>query len=90
MLRIRSMFFAVLCGVAVAAVGTGSAFAGESTGNGKVTPIAGYVAASICSFSGLNPEPDEPGRTQSFGQIVRFAGPLGGIPGFACNPTRGE
>jgi len=84
------VFVAALCGVVVVAVGASSAFAGESTGNGKVTPIAGYVAASICSFSGLNPEPEEPGRTQSFGQIVRLAGPLGGVPGFACNPTRGE
>jgi len=39
-------------GRVVVAVGASSAFAGESTGNGKVTPIAGYVAASICSSRG--------------------------------------
>lgn len=54
-------------------------------------------ARSICSFSGLNDEPDHPvegGRTQSFGQIVRQgylepseikSGPPS--PGFYCNPN---
>ena len=48
---------------------------------------------SVCAFSGLNipsEEPNEPPtRTQSFGQIVRVAGPMGGVPGTACNPTKG-
>ena len=39
----------------------GTAFAGEVTGNGKPTPIQEYRAGSICSFSGLNDDPDEPG-----------------------------
>ncbi|MCK9519742.1 MAG: hypothetical protein M0R74_12075 [Dehalococcoidia bacterium] len=42
----------------------------------------------ICRFSGLNDEPDD-GRVQSFGQIVRQTGPLGGIPGVECNPNTG-
>jgi hypothetical protein len=54
-------------------------------------------ARSICSFSGLNDEPDDPeegGRTQSYGQEVRKghiepsevkSGPPS--PGFFCNPN---
>ncbi len=52
-------------------------------------------ANSICSFSGLNDDPAEGGRVQSYGQIVRY----GGIepsaiksgppsPGFFCNGHR--
>lgn len=47
---------------------------------------------SICYFSGLNDEPSDPhegGRVQSFGQIVKLFGPLGGVPGTECNPTKG-
>lgn len=39
----------------------GTVFAGEITGNGDPTPIAEWRAGSICSFSGLNDDPDEPG-----------------------------
>ena len=54
-------------------------------------------ARSICSFSGLNDEPDDPeegGRTQSYGQEVKKghiepsaikSGPPS--PGFFCNPN---
>ena len=61
----------------------GTAFAGEVTGNGKPTPINDYRAGSICSFSGQNDDPNEPGlfnggRVQSFGDIVQEAiGALG-------------
>jgi len=56
----------------------GTAFAGEVTGNGKPTPINQYRAGSICSFSGQNDDPNEPGlfnggRVQSFGDIVQEA-----------------
>ena len=48
--------------------------------------------ASECAFSGLNSPLDGAesgtGRVQSFGQIVKVAGPQGGVPGTACNPTR--
>jgi hypothetical protein len=77
----------VLVGTAIAAVMVvgmgGTAFAGEVTGNGKPTPIDGYRAGSICSFSGQNDDPNEPGlfnggRVQSFGDIVQEAiGTLG-------------
>lgn len=95
----------VVTGVVVLALaGASSALAGESTGNfattGKRTPIASFVAASICSFSGQNPErflPEtdkdyEPGRTQSWGQIpkaVRDALPSFEHPGNACNGHTG-
>jgi hypothetical protein len=102
----RSLLAAALSSVVVAAVGAGSAFAGESTGNfertGKTTPIATFVASSICSFSGQNPErfldptdPEsgfEPGRTQSWGQIpkqVRDVIRATEHPGIACNGHSG-
>ena len=52
-------------------------------------------ANSICSFSGLNDEPDDPvegGRVQSYGQIIKspdydpaFFKMIGEHPGMACN-----
>jgi hypothetical protein len=66
-----------------------SAFAGEITGNGKSTPIRDGVAASECAFSGRDDDdPDPFTHTQSFGQLVSMFGPMGGVPGQACNPTR--
>jgi hypothetical protein len=94
----------IACMAAAVLVSAPSAFAGEATGNfartGKVTPIANDIAASICSFSGQNPErfldpsdPDfEPGRTQSWGQIpksVRDAFPAELQPGSSCNGHTG-
>jgi hypothetical protein len=81
----------LVAAVSAAALGSlsGSAFAGEVTGNGKSTPIRAGVAASECAFSGLDdPDPDVFTHTQSFGQLVSMFGPMGGVPGFACNPTR--
>jgi hypothetical protein len=79
-----------------AGAGAGTAMAGETTGSGK--PITIH-ATSECAYSGLDdldegedpqdPTTDDFGRTQNYGQIVRYAGSLGGIPGYACNPTRG-
>ncbi len=76
--------------VVVAMVSTllmaGPAAAGEITGNGKETPIKARQteeapagpASSLCAFSGLNDDPDEPGlfndgRVQSWGDIVQEA-----------------
>ena len=76
--------------LALVAAGAGAASAGEVTGNGKPTPAPQH-AASICVYSGLNDDTaEEPGRTQSYGQLVRQ-----GLkqflpsPGDACNPTKG-
>lgn len=86
------------CLVVVAALAASSAFAGEITGNGRYiagSPDAPLKGKSECAYSGLDdpdvdPETgeDDFGRTQSWGQIVRFAGPLGGVPGVACNPSK--
>lgn len=92
----RKKLAVAVCAVAVAGLSAGSALAGEITGNGKW--IAGSEEAPLhgqseCAFSGQNdefhlfPNEDWP-RTQSWGQVVREVGPLGGAPGVACNPTR--
>jgi hypothetical protein len=100
MLRFKKVGVALVAAAALATVAAGSAFAGEITGSGKW--IAGSESAPLngksdCAYSGLNdnyvlgnPVPDVDGftRTQSWGQVIRNAGPLGGVPGSACNPTR--
>jgi hypothetical protein len=93
--------------LAIAAVATLTSFglapaaqAGEVTGNGKPTPVDGHVAASICSFSGLDdvdededpedPTTDDFGRTQSWGQLPKdvkvFLTSVGANPGNSCKP----
>lgn len=71
----RRMLAVAACTVAVAALGAGSAFAGEVTGNGKPTPIGAAPendphASSICSFSGQNDGEAPLGKTQSYGTDV--------------------
>ena len=96
-MRIRSLFAAALCGVAIAAVGPGSAFAGEVTGNGKPTAMKGH-ANSLCGFSGLEDDARSPLRTQTPHEVwlnpeeFPFVPPGGlvvnpepGTPGTACN-----
>ncbi len=94
-MRFKSWVAAALCGVAVAGVGAGSAFAGEVNGNGDPTPIR-TQANSICAFSGQNDGDPPPGRTaahvQSWGQIPKegpegrdFLTSIGSNPGRACN-----
>ena len=79
----RTMILGTALAAAMVLGTSGTAFAGETTGNGKDTPIADYRAGSICSFSGQNDDPDEEGlfnggRVQSFGDIVQEAiGALG-------------
>jgi hypothetical protein len=66
---------AALAAALVIAMG-GAASAGEITGNGKPTPINGFRAGSICSFSGQNDDPTgggdpfQDGRTQNWGQVI--------------------
>ncbi len=82
-------FGVAACTAAVLGMGATAASAGEITGNGTAKPPVGK---SVCAFSGLNDgyfDGTEAERVQSFGQIVRFAGPMGGVPGTACNPNRG-
>lgn len=87
----------------VLSLAAGAALAGETTGNGESLKVdgggkwgTGLHARSLCAYSGLNDEitPDEPGRTQSYGQLVRigfkeFVDSIGGSPGEACNPNIG-
>lgn len=73
----KPVLSAVLAAALVVAMG-GTAFAGEIAGNGEPTPIESFQAGSICSFSGLNDDPNQPGlfndgRVQSFGDIVQEA-----------------
>jgi hypothetical protein len=83
------MIVAGLCAVALLGVGTGTAFAGEVTGNGKDTAGPSH-ANSICVFSGQNDDPDAPfpegGRVQSYGQAVKAGviSPQRFNPGDAC------
>jgi hypothetical protein len=97
----RQKLVTAVCVLALAGLSAGPALAGEITGNGKW--IAGSEEAPLngkseCAFSGQNDEfhlfPNEEWpRTQSWGQNVRGAVQAGepapgGVPGFACNPTR--
>lgn len=94
----RRIAATAVAAAALAVTAATPAFAGEVNGNGKPLPLKG---ASECKYSGLNDEvtPEEPDRTQSYGTIlsglVRLTGmnppALGaqGIPGTACNPTKG-
>ena len=95
---IRRLLVAAVCTAVFVGVGAGAAFAGEITGNGKYiagSPDAPLHGKSECAYSGQDDPDVDPvtgeddfGRTQSWGQIVRFAGPLGGAPGVACNPSK--
>jgi hypothetical protein len=88
----KKVLAAAFCAAALGGLTAGSAFAGEVTGTGESTPIRSGVAASECAFSGQNDDPEEAfpfgGRVQSFGRLVAQLGPLGGVPGEACNPAR--
>jgi hypothetical protein len=67
------LLFAAVSAVAMMALGTSAAFAGEF--NGKGEPTSGPANAnSACVFSGLQDEPFQPGTTQNWGQIVSAAG----------------
>ena len=99
----RKLIAASLVAVALTGLSAGTAFAGEITGNGVPTPIRKHLAASICSFSGLedwnstalqNP-PDAimvtPGVTQTPHAVLIngvLVYPAPGTPGFACSPGR--
>ncbi len=79
----------VSCAIAVSILASVPAQAGEVTGNGKSTPIRDYIASSICSFSGLNDDPEEDGLfIQTFGWVMRFFGVPPGTPGQTCRGNR--
>jgi len=102
-MRLKSSFIAGVCGVAIAAMGAGSAFGGEIKGPGSPVGIpaegpdtaALAHANSICSASGLNEyhagvEGEFLTRTQSYGQLVRMGlKAFFPSPGEACNGHSG-
>ena len=85
-----------LCAAALSlSVGAGVALAGEVTGSGVQEDQ--NQGMSWCSFSGLNDRLPGDGnattQAQAFGQDVSASvhagtGPLGGVPGTFCNPTK--
>ena len=91
MLRKKSMFSAAFCAVAIAAASASAAFAGEITGNGKLTPVNGN---SPCAFSGQedlqwytddsdttlrsDPTKGDPAHSQNWGHVKQETGALGG------------
>lgn len=88
---------AALCVPLMTIAGAGAAHAGEVTGpprdgfaTGKWNPVAGYVANSICAFSGLNAyhegkDPVFP-AVQSYGMAVKYGmKDMAPSPGEACN-----
>jgi hypothetical protein len=87
--KARRMVLALVVVLMAAAVGVGSAFAGEITGNGKPT-AAPDNANSECSFSGLDdPDNDVFVHTQNWGQLSpearAFLASIGVTPGTSCN-----
>lgn len=103
-MRIKMWAAAVVAVPALVIASNGTAFAGEVKGppgddgfaTGDWNPIAGYVANSICAFSGLNAyhpgkEGAFAGHVQSYGAIVSQGGKaFAPSPGEACNGHTGE
>ena len=100
----RALAIAVASGLLAFGVAP-AAQAGEITGNQNPTPIKignpvkdGPVAASECSFSGLDdfeeapdtPWDTRPRVTQSFGQIARYAKHLPFNASMGCNPVKAQ
>jgi hypothetical protein len=103
-MRKTAVLGAVASAAAIAALGAGSAFAGEIKGPGSPTgvPVDEAVATaapahtnSICAYSGLNHFHEGefgelPIRTQSYGQLVRYGyKSMIPSPGVACNGHTG-
>ena len=87
--ELRRTILVLVIVLVTAAVGTGSAFAGEITGNDKPT-AAPANANSECSYSGLD-DPDNDGfvHTQNWGQLSKeareFLASIGVAPWTLCN-----
>jgi hypothetical protein len=91
----RRTFAAMASAALIAALGAGSALAGEVQGPpgasnqpGTYTPVHFGVAASVCSFNGLNDyQQGQRARiTQNYGTNIQLGLDLG-FPGTDCNPT---
>jgi hypothetical protein len=95
----KSLLAVAVCGTALAGLSGAPAFAGEVQGPpgadnqpGTFTPVHFHVAASECSFNGLNDfvEGHTLRITQNYGTNKKLGIPIevGGFPGTDCNPTR--
>jgi hypothetical protein len=99
----KSLVAVATCVTAFAGFSAAPAFAGEITGPpgtvgerfsapGKPTPVKSGVAASECSFNGLNDFVQGHVRaiTQNYGTNKKLGISIeeGGFPGTGCNPTR--
>lgn len=86
-MKVRMLLATGVGTVALMAMGSGPAFAGEITGTGQPTQGPAHTS-SICAFSGLNDSPNDPfpegGRVQSYGQLVRA-----GLKSAAPSPSVG-
>ena len=88
-MKVRTSIAVLVVALFAAVFATGSALAGEITGNGKPT-AAPDNANSECSFSGLD-DPDDDGfvHTQNWGQLSQeardFLASIGVTPGTSCN-----
>lgn len=90
----KRVFGVTACCSALVFATAGVASAGEITGNGTLKTVQ---ANSWCAYSGQNDGyhipshqegPDDTGRVQSYGQIVRAGGKaFAPSPGQSCNPN---
>ena len=82
--------------ICTAFIGIGSVSASAAKGDGPQGNVEQGNGVSICVFSGLNDEPDDPvegGQVQSYGQAVKVLGvaalkEAGETPAALCNPQR--
>jgi hypothetical protein len=93
-MRVKSLAALPFVAAALVGAGVGPATAANTPDNAQgQTEMGPDHANSICSFSGLNDvplDPEEGGRVQSFGQIVKIVGAAamkeaGEYPGALCN-----
>jgi hypothetical protein len=82
-LRKTSLVGAVICAAAITGLNISAADAAGQVERGP------EHANSLCSYSGLNDDPEEDGnRTQSYGQLVKDGlKAFVPSPGLACNPN---
>src|SRR5436305_15052795 len=94
-----SLLAVAVCGTALAGLSAAPAFAGEVRGPpgaanqpGTYTPVHFGVAASQCSFNGLNDfqQGQKLRITQNYGTNKQLGldPAVFGFPGTGCNPTR--
>ena len=97
--RLKAGIAAAVLALTIAGPTAGAAFGGEITGgpNPKPTPVARptTVAGSICSFSGLNDNPNQPGlfnsgKVQNWGDVVVEAKDINDPDLFGAGPGASE